>query len=206
MTTTAFQWLFDNAESISINKRGLVSQTISRDNTVRAVSRGGQIWRFDVTMPGGMVWSDARPYIEQLEAADRFTTGQVAISHPGYSSWFTPYRGDATDNTNYVVDAVTGSNQLTITAGATAPNYKFKTGDVIQLGETGAVYSVTSDVTSSDTVITVNRPVIDATGSYRLIVGPLVKWNVICTQFPTWTISNRNVVTWSGNFSFFEVA
>jgi hypothetical protein len=61
MTTTAFQYVFDNAESISINRRSTTAQTISRNNTVRTVSRGGNVWRFEVKLPDGIRWSDARP-------------------------------------------------------------------------------------------------------------------------------------------------
>ena len=73
MTTTAFQYVFDNAESISFDRRAVTAQTISRDQTVRTVSRGGQIWKFNVALPNGIRWSEARPYIEAIDAADRRT-------------------------------------------------------------------------------------------------------------------------------------
>ena len=101
MTTTAFQYIFDNAQSISIDRRAVTAQTISRDQTVRTVSRGGQIWRFTVRLPDGLRWSDARPYIEAIEAADRYTTGTVQLSNTGYTSWLTAYRGSATTTTGF---------------------------------------------------------------------------------------------------------
>ena len=69
MTTTAFQYVFDNAESISIDRRAVTAQTMTRDNTVRTVSRGGQVWRFDVKLPDGPTWSGARPYITAIDYA-----------------------------------------------------------------------------------------------------------------------------------------
>lgn len=204
--TTAFQWVFDNAETLSINKRGLTSQTISRDNTVRAVSRGGQIWRFDVALPNGMPWDQARPYIEALEAADRFTSGTVQINNVGYNSWLTNYRGDCLTTSGFVVDAVNGSNTVTITSQPSSTVTKFGSGDLIQLGLGGAVYSVATAVPTASNVVTLNRPVLEDTGSYGLFVGPDVTWNVICTQLPSWSIMSRNQVAWSGSFSFYEVA
>ena len=65
--TTAFQWVFDNAESISIDRKAVVAQTTSRDQTIRSVSRGGQVWRFEVKLPDGIRWSDARSYIEAID-------------------------------------------------------------------------------------------------------------------------------------------
>ena len=54
MTTSAFQYVFNKAAQISINRRAVTAQTTARDNTIRTVSRGGQIWRFEVTMPKGL--------------------------------------------------------------------------------------------------------------------------------------------------------
>jgi hypothetical protein len=204
--TTPFQIVFDKAEAISINKRGVVGQTMSRDRTVRAVSRGGQVWQFEVALPNGLNWTEMRPYIEAMEAADRFTNTQVQINNSGYNSWFTAYRGNSANYTGFVATATQGSNTLTLTTSpTTASGYKFRAGDMIQLG-TGRVYSVVSDVAWDSNTVTLNRAVIDTTGSYTLAVGPNVTWTVICTQFPQWTISSRDQVSWSGAFSFVEAA
>lgn len=205
MTTSAFQIIFDKASSIAINRKAVTAQTISRDNTVRAISRGGQIWRFDVKMPDGLRWTDIRSNIEAIDAADRFTAQPVQLSNTGYSNWLTPYQGNCPNTTGFVATATQGSNTLTITATPTTlgTGYYFKAGDIIQLG-TGKVYSITADVPWNSTTITLNRPVLDASGSYNLVVGPAVTWNVICVNMPQWTISAPNLVSWSGNFTFYE--
>ena len=74
-----FQFIFNRAETISINRRAVTSQTQSRDNTVRTVKRGGQSWRFDVKLPDGMPWDEVRPYLEAIEYYDRYTTGTVQM-------------------------------------------------------------------------------------------------------------------------------
>lgn len=83
----AFQWLFDNANKISINKRAVVGQSITRNQTVRAVSRGNGLYKFTITMPNGMPWSSAASYIDAIDTADRFTKETVTINHAGYNSW-----------------------------------------------------------------------------------------------------------------------
>lgn len=122
----AFQWVFDKAESISVNKRAIVGQTITRNQTVRAVSRGNAIKRYTVKLPD-MVWSEVATYIAALDAAGRFTKETIKLDNAGYNSWM--------DH---------------------------------------------GDINNTDTV------------------------SVLCVTFPDWTISARNVVSWSGPFVFFE--
>ena len=205
MTTTAFQYIFDNAESISFDRRAVTAQTISRDQTVRTVSRGGQIWRFTVALPNGIRWSDARPYIEAIDAADRYTTGNVQISNTGYTTWLNAYRGSAATTTGFYANITKGWANATITANPTvASGYKFRAGDIVQAGTTGNVYSITSDVAFNSNAVTFNRAVKDSTGNVALTVGPAVTWTLICTQLPTWTIFARDQVSWSGDFVFYE--
>ena len=201
--TTAFQTAIDRAASISINKLKKVSQTVSRDGTVKSTSLGGQRWEFDVRMPDGIRWSELRGLIEQMEALDRVTVGTIKINHPGHS-WLSQYQGNLT-NTSAITVSYSSGNTLTITGGATlASGFRFRAGDFIQLGTTGSVYTVVNDVAFNSNTITVHRPVREAAGSYTLRVGPNVEWNVICVEFPQWTIFARDQVSWSGSFIFSE--
>ena len=204
MTTTAFQYVFDNAESISINRRAVTAQTISRDQTVRTVSRGGQIWRFDVKLPDGIRWSEARKYIEAIDYADRYTQGIVQINNSGYNSWLTPYQGTAANTSAIAASWTQGASTITLTSGQAASGYNFKAGDIVQLTSSGRVYSVASDVAYNSNTVTLNRPILDSTGSGTLVVGPAVNWTVICTELPQWTIFARDQVSWSGSFTFYE--
>lgn len=83
----SFQWVFDNAESISINNRSVVGQTITRNLKVRAASRGTTARRFTVKLPDGPAWSAIAANIQALEALDRFTTQTIKINAAGYVSW-----------------------------------------------------------------------------------------------------------------------
>jgi len=201
--TTAFQTVFNNAESIGINKRKKVSQTLARDGTLKAISLGGQVWEFEIRLPDGPRWSEYRPLIEQMEALDRVTVGTVAINDSGLT-WLNQYQGDLT-NTGSVTVSYTSGNTVTITGGATlASGNIFKSGDFIQLGSTGSVYTVVSDVAHDATTVTLHRPVREAAGNYTLRIGQAVQWQVICANFPKWTIFARDQVGWDGPFIFSE--
>lgn len=207
---TGFQNVINNAETISIHKRKNVSTTQARDGTVRSVSLGGQKWQFEVKLPDGTPWATYRPIIEAIENLDRTTTSTIQINSAGHT-WMTGYQGNlvSAQQANIVVSYATATpTTLTITAGGTglvAGQFRFKAGDLIQLGTTGAVYSVVEDVLHNGTTIKVHRPVREAAGNYTLVVGQNVKWNVLCTRFPQWTLFARNQVSWDGSFQFVEV-
>jgi hypothetical protein len=206
----SFQPIIDNAASISINRKKKVAQTVSRDGTVKATSLGGQTWEFEVRLPDGPSWSDYRSIIEQAETLDRVTTGEIRFNAAGLD-WLVPYRGNLSNTADVLGSPITVSftsgNTVTITSGGTglsSGQFRFRSGDLIQLGSSGRVYSVVYDVAHNGTVITLNRPVREAAGSYTLLVGRAVVFNVICVQFPQWTIFERNQISWSGPFIFAE--
>lgn len=208
---TDFQIVFDNAQSISINKRKKVSQTVSRDGTVKATSLGGQVWEFTVELPDGPKWSDYRGLIEKMEALDRVTTSTVKINNAKLN-YINGYQGALTGSslTNMVVTVSTASqpNVVTIISGGlglTAGQYRFKAGDFIQLG-TGSVYTLTSDVIHNQNLLTLHRPFIESAGTYTVTVGQNVSWNVLCVEFPQWSIVSYNQIKWSGPFKFVEVS
>ena len=90
----SFQWIFDNAESISATKREIVGQSITRNQTVRAVSRGNGVWKFTVQLPDGMRWSEIADEISAIETKNRFTKETVGLTDTGYTSWI--HNGDFT--------------------------------------------------------------------------------------------------------------
>lgn len=124
----SFQWIFDNAEQLSINRLKTVASTQTRDGTVRATSRGTPTKTFEVTLPNGPRWSDLKSNIEAAEALDRTTTDTIELKYSLFP-WF---------------------------YGNVAPG-------------------------SNDS------------------------YEVICVQFPQWTIFARDQVSWNGPFVFVEV-
>lgn len=204
--TTAFQTVFDNAESISINKKKKVAQTISREGVVRAISLGGAIWEFDVKLPDGQSWTTYRPLIERMEALDRVSTATVKISNPGLN-WLTGYQGDYRNVTASIVVSVTSGTTINVvSAPSLVSGFRFRSGDLIQLGSNGRVYSVVNDVAWSTSTVTLHRPITESAGTYTIFVGQDVTWRVRCVEFPQWNVYSRNQVSWSGSFKFAEVS
>lgn len=201
----SFQWIIDNAESISINRKKVVASTTARDGTTRAVSRGGQVWRFDVKLPDGIRWTDIRQYITQAEALDRVTSANIQINDTGHQ-WLIGYQGNSANYTGFVATITQGSSSITLTTSpTTSAGFKFRAGDIIQLGASGKVYTVAADVAFNSNTVTLHRPVLESSAiGVSLRVAENCIFNVICVQFPEWTLFARDQVSWSGPFVFVE--
>jgi len=200
-----FQWIVDNAETISIDQKRVIGTTTTRDGTVRNVSRGGQVWRFEVKLPDGPRWTDYRTRIAQAQNLDRTTVAGISLSTAG-QDWLYKYQGNSVNKTGFVADIVQGSNTITLTSSpTTAAGHKFLAGDYVQLGTSGKVYQVSADVVYTSNTVTLNRPVLDATAAdVALKVAEDCTWQVVCVEFPTWTLFSRDQVSWSGPFVFVE--
>lgn len=200
----SFQWIIDNAESISINTKKIVATTTARDGTARAVSRGGQTWRFDVKFPDGPRWTDYRQLITAAEQLDRTTVANISLSATGHD-WLVGYQGNSVNITGFAATWTQGATSITLTSSpTTSSGYKFRAGDFIQLGTTGKVYKVAADVAFNSNTVNVHRPIIDANGSGTLRVAENCVWSVLCINFPEWTLFARDQVSWTGSFVFIE--
>lgn len=211
----SFQWIFDRAETISINKRAVVAQTITRNNAVRTVKLGGQTWRFDVKLPDGLRWSDIRGLIESMEALGRSTASRVYLNQPGHR-YISGYQGGANIGSiqmTYNSDSLPTTLNMSSVSSLNSEDYIFKTGDWLQLGTTGKTYSVVGDVVRgnaniANVTVTVNRPIVETanvSAVYNVLVGQEVSWEVICVEMPQWTLFGHDQVSWNGNFVFYEV-
>jgi hypothetical protein len=100
----SFQWIIDNAETLSINRKKMVATTTARDGVTRAVSRGTMPRRIEVKLPDGPRWSDYRANIAAAEALDRITTATITIPYAKFP-W---YYGNVppAQNETYVVRCI----------------------------------------------------------------------------------------------------
>lgn len=83
----SFQFVIDRAETISINRKKMVGQTIARSGQVRAISRGTQPKIFTVQLPNGIPWTELRLLISAAETLDRFTSATITIPYAKFP-WY----------------------------------------------------------------------------------------------------------------------
>ena len=104
----SFQWIFDNAESLSINRKQMVATTTARDGSTRAVTRGQMPNRITVKLPDGLRWTDIRANIIAAEALDKVTTATVTIGTANTTGfgWYYDLTTVPTGPTSYTVRCV----------------------------------------------------------------------------------------------------
>lgn len=79
----SFQWIFDRAETISVNNRPTVLQTITRNNTVRATNLGGAINRYTVKLPDGIPYSEISANIALASNLSMHSSANVTVTLDG---------------------------------------------------------------------------------------------------------------------------
>jgi hypothetical protein len=206
-TNEAFQWIMDSATALSIDGRGVVAATTTRENVIRSVSRGGRVWKFNVTPSPGKTYTESRPYLARLDQMDRITIADINFNHAGFEN-IIGYLGNGTGGFTVVVPAGTSVTTCTITAGSLPSGYVCRAGDWLQIGATGSVYQVVTDPAAGNgATVTLNRPIDEAAGSYTGYFGANVTWSVVCVQRPVWQLvpaGANMLVNWSGDFVFYE--
>lgn len=200
-----FQTVIDNATEISVERKSVVASTLARNGTYRSVNRGAQVWTFTVRLPDGPAWTDYRQAITKIEQLDRYTADTIQFNNTGHS-WLFGYQGNSANYTGFNATWTQGATSITLTGSPSTPSgYKFRAGDIIQLGSSGKVYTVADDVAFNSNTVLLHRPVLDATGSGVLRVAENCEFNVKCLEFPSWSLMSRNQISWSGAFIFIEV-
>jgi hypothetical protein len=97
-----FQWIVNNAESISVNRKKQVSTTTARNGIVRAVTRGTQPKRFEVKLPDGLPWNSFRSDIIAAEALDRITSATISLPYARFP-WYYNNTAPASDESYTVI-------------------------------------------------------------------------------------------------------
>ena len=196
-----YQYVIDNAESLSFDYAKAVATTTARDGTVRAVSRGAQPWVITAQLPTGNIYQNHRGFIAKMAALDKITPSIIQVNNVG-QLYLVQYQGNA--NPNNMTGSWTTGDTFTITSGGAASGFNFKAGDYVQLAATGSVYLVVEDCPAVISTVRVHRPIIDPAGSGQLLIGQNCRWNVIAIDVPKVDIIERGQMSWSGAFIFSE--
>lgn len=213
----SFQYIIDNATGLAINKNPLTSLTITRDQTVRSVDRGGAVYRFAVDANIGMRWSEWRSIITEIEALGKTNTQVINLAKPAFA-YITAYTGKLTAPqlaatklryTSTMASVTTKAFELSTLPSVAANTVIFNAGDIIQPSGSQFPYTVTATVLrgiSTTVTVPVHRTIRSAPSNtyYSTLAGQQVTWKVICTQLPNWKITSYDMVEWGGGFEFYE--
>jgi len=220
---TAIQTIIDSAAKIRIDRRRVVSQSISRSFRIKAATRNSaQPWRMSVTPAGYFAYDTNRALVEDLINTDRNTEVTVNLANNTNLHWLTEYQGGikSTDIGNFTATTWTGT---TVTIGGlpsigapaahglvTTNTVVFAAGDLIQPTNSRYPYTVVNTVTrgsGSTVILTVNRPLITSenitvTGDIK--VGIECEFHMLITKFPTYDIVSRNRMQFTDDFELIE--
>jgi hypothetical protein len=215
----SLQTIIDRAQTIEIDRRRIVGQTISRSQRIKTSERAtAQPWKFTVTPPAYLKWADSRGVIEVIDGGDRVDEYTIKLSNTANTNYITAYQGKLTTGqlNNLSISAVT-TNTFTITdlpaigGTITSSTVLFSPGDFIQPANSRYPYSVTSTVVrgvGTSTNVTLNRNVITSeavtlTGQ-SLKVANSCTWQVVISGLPSYQLTPMQLVQYTGNFELIE--
>jgi hypothetical protein len=215
----SLQTIIDRAQTIEIDRRRIVGQTISRSQRIKTSERAtAQPWKFTVTPPAYLKWADSRGVIEVIDGGDRVDEYTIKLSNTANTNYITAYQGKLTTGqlNNLSISAVT-TNTFTITdlpaigGTITSSTVLFSPGDFIQPANSRYPYSVTSTVVrgvGTSTNVTLNRNVITSeavtlTGQ-SLKVANSCTWQVVVSGLPSYQLTPMQLVQYTGNFELIE--
>ena len=133
------QTIVDRATFLTVDKRKLASQSISRSGRVKSAEVTSAVpYRFTVGVHEGAKYSENRGLLEQLDALDVTTEEQIDIGKTNTGlSYITSYQGGITSGTITCV-GFDGSELYVNTSGVAGSGTLFKKGDFLQpVGNTG---------------------------------------------------------------------
>jgi hypothetical protein len=211
----SLQTIIDRAQSIEIDRRRVVGQTISRSQRIKTAERASaQPWKFTVTPPGYLSWASSRDIVEVIDQADRVDEYTIKLSNTAGMNYITEYRGALTPvQLETITIQTVSTNTFTITNLPTVASntVMFRPGDFIQPANSRYPYTVTETVTrgvTSSTNVTLNRNVITSESinlaNQTLKVANSCSWRVVVSGLPTYQLTPMRLVQYTGNFELIE--
>lgn len=213
----SLQYIIDNAEEISLDRRKISGQTLTRSGQVRISSLASKVpWRITVKPGSGMNIRTHRAELESITAADRIQIQTINIGSTNTGlSYLTNYLGNASVSQRNAATFVSANIlDATLEFPGVSPGVTlFQPGDLISLDSPYKYpYTVTAQVVKGATdqvVVPLSRPFINQSGyttsGAGLRFGSAVTWNVVVANRPTFTITPGGWIVWNGDFELVEV-
>jgi hypothetical protein len=211
----SLQTIIDKAQTIEIDRRRVVGQTISRSQRIKTAERAtAQPWKFTVTPPAYLKWSSSRDLIEVIDGGDRVDEYTVKLSNTAGMNYITQYQGglNTADLEAMTIQAVgTDTFTLTVLPAVSSSTVIFAKGDFIQPQNSRYPYTVAETCTrgsSTTTNVTLHRNVITSEGvnlvGQGLNVANSCTWRVVVSGLPTYQLTPMQLVQYTGNFELIE--
>ena len=221
----ALQTIIDSCNGLTINRRKVVGQQITRNQIPRvSTTPTKNPWTMELDMPTSYKYSDARALMESVDLLDRTGYEDITFLNNACLSWMFRYQGSLplSQLNGLTVSSFIG-NQLVLSGlpPINANRVIFEPNDLIQIAGFPYPFTSTTQVTrgSGTTVqIITNRPNI-LTGS---VVGNTLKYGndcefkMFCPNMPTYTLvpggyaqssgvtTNNALLSFSDDFNLYE--
>ena len=213
----SLQTIVDNATYITVDKKKVAAQSVSRSGVVMTAERTSVVpYRFIIGMHEGLTYSTNRDLLEDIDALDITTEATIDIGDTNTNlSYVTAYQGGITSGTMTSVGS--DAKELYVNcSGLGGSGTLFKKGDYLQpTGNTAGYrypYQVTSDVafsTGANVTIPVHRPVISQDGvalsSGTVNKGVDVRFKVKMLLKPSYSVVPHDRISFSDDFELIEI-
>lgn len=214
----SLQTIIDNATFITIKRKKLAGQSVSRSGRVLTSEiASAEPYRFIVGMHEGLTYSDNRDLVESLDSLDVTVESTVDIGGTNSGlNYITSYKGGMSGaQVNQVtVTSASASNIVlnTTSVSGSTPANAFKKGDYIQLDTNYRYpYTVTADVAwnASSVTVPIHRPFIPQ-DSYTVSgkginVGADAEWHVKVVRKLDYSILPYDRLAFEGDFELVEI-
>ena len=209
-----FQAIINTAQSIEFNRRRVIGQSISRSQRIKTAERvSAQPFVLTVTPIARFRWSDTRSALEMIQNFDRNDECEIQIGSVSSLNFINAYQGQLS-SAQLAALTITNATSTSITIGGlpsiSSSTVMFKAGDWIQPTGSRYPYIVTGQVlrgTGSEITATTHRPIITSEGislTGPLKIGTDTTLVVIASQFPTYSLVDKNWAQYNGDFVFVE--
>jgi hypothetical protein len=214
------------SESVGIEDQRFIGQMMSRNQRI-ATSEiiGVQPFGFDMKPMNYLLYSQNRPLLSTLRAADRQFEQYLNFGATGWVNYIA-YQGDMSSAEIAACQYQTASANKTIVLGSLpamgATEFIVKTGDFLQIDRyayiatanvirgSGSTVNIPVHRTIMTTLVSAMNAVIGQYGTTQSIGGSTftgVTFPVILQDYPTYTLipmTNDSFIQWSGSFKAIE--
>lgn len=202
------------AQSIELDRRRIVGQTVSRSERIRAAERASaNAFKLRVEPPARLRFSTNRDLVEGIAVYDRSQEQIIAFSGP--LTYINSYQGECSQaqlNAMTITNFVTATITLGSLPSISSTKYLFKAGDWIQPESSRYPYIITEDIqrgSGSTVSVPVHRalipdvdPVVNVLSP--ILVGTATTLRVLVTELPTYRFVQRDWFEFTGNFTLVE--